>query len=55
MKSMSLWLKRKDSEGKTHFYAIPFVPFVIVALFGILIALLLPFAQAIRAWLSAVH
>jgi hypothetical protein len=49
---MSLWLKRKDKDGKTHIYAIPFAPFIFIALMGILVALLLPLVQAIRAWLG---
>ena len=49
---MSLWLKRKDKEGRTHFYAIPFAPTVIFAFVVILIVFLMSSLQAIRAWLG---
>jgi hypothetical protein len=45
---MSLWLKRKDKEGRTHIYAVPIAPTVIFAMIGILIALLIPVLQFIR-------
>jgi hypothetical protein len=48
---MSLWLKRKDKDGKTHIYALP-NPLILIPLLAILIGLLLPIVQAIRAWLG---
>ena len=51
---MSLWLKRKHQDGKTYVYAVPFAPLLLLALFGLLVAVLLPVIQAIRAWM-AVH
>lgn len=47
---MSLWLQRKEKDGKTHLYAVPFVPLIIIPLIGLLVALLLPVIQAIRVW-----
>ena len=48
---MSLWLQRKDKDGKTHIYAVaPIIPWIIILLIGISLALLLPVIQAIRAW-----
>jgi hypothetical protein len=49
---MSLWLQHKDKDGKTHLYAVPFVPWLILPILGISIALLLPVVQAVRAWLG---
>ena len=39
--AMSLWLKRKEKDGKTYLYAFPFVPLIIITVIGILVALLL--------------
>ena len=49
---MSLWLKRKDKDGRTYIYAVPLAPLVILPLFGVLVAVLLPLIQAINGWLS---
>jgi hypothetical protein len=49
---MSLWLQLKGKDSKTHIYAVPLLPLLIVPLIGISIALLLPIIQAIRAWLG---
>jgi len=48
---MSLWFRRKDKDGKTHLYAVPFAPWFLLPIIGISIALLLPIVQAIREWL----
>jgi hypothetical protein len=50
--SVSLWLKRKDKDGKTHIYAIPFAPLIIIAFIGLLVALLLALLQTVGAWLG---
>ena len=49
---MSLWLQRKDANGGTHYFAVPCAPLAILAIVGILVALLLPAIQAVRAWLG---
>jgi type II secretory pathway component PulF len=52
---MSLWIRRKDEDGKTHFFAILFAPWIILiimAVIGIFLALLLPIFQAIKQWLG---
>ena len=52
---MSLRIRRKDEDGKTHFCAVLFAPWIIliiVAVIGICISLLLPIVQAIRQWLG---
>ena len=46
---MSLWLKRKDKDGKTYLLRVPLAPLVILPLFGVLVAVLLPLIQAINA------
>lgn len=51
VQAMSLWLRRKDKDGKTRLYALPFSHFII-AIIGIMVALLLPLIQAVRTWLS---
>jgi hypothetical protein len=50
---MSLWINRKDKDGKTHMYAIPFAPTLIIAVIGVLVALLLPAIQALKMWLRS--
>jgi hypothetical protein len=50
--TMSLWLQRKDKDGKTYMYAVPFAPMVVVAFLGVLLALLVPILHAVRAWLA---
>jgi hypothetical protein len=50
--TMSLWLQRKNKDGKTYIYAVPFAPMVVIAFFGALVAILLPIVQAVRAWLG---
>jgi hypothetical protein len=49
---MSLWFRRKDKKGRTPLYAVPFAPFVLVALVGMVFAMLLPIVQALRAWIG---
>ena len=49
---MSLWLKRKDKDGKTYLYAVPLAPLVILPLIGVLVGVLLPLIQAINGWLG---
>ena len=44
---MSLWLHRKDPEGRTHYIASGAIGFILPIL-GILLALLLPLIQACR-------
>jgi hypothetical protein len=48
VKAMSLWMQRKDSDGKTHIDVIPFAPIVVVAFAGVLIAVLLPIMSTVR-------
>jgi len=52
---MSLWLRRKDEEGRTHYIASGASGFILLllspALLGMLIALLLPLVQSCRAGL----
>lgn len=36
---MSLWLRRRDSEGHVHYYAVPFDPLALIAIVGVLVGL----------------
>ena len=45
---MSLWIRRRDADGKLHQYAIPFDPMAFVAIVGILMGLTLSFVIAFR-------
>jgi hypothetical protein len=47
---MSLWLRRKDAEGRTHYIASGAWGLfaLLVTILGILIAVLLPLIQACR-------
>ena len=45
---MSLRLRRRDTEGNVHHYAIPFDPLALIALVGIVMGLLLPLFFAFR-------
>lgn len=45
---MSLWIRRREADGRFHHYAIPFSPFAIVIAVGILVGFFLPLILAIR-------
>ena len=45
---MSLWIRRRDADGKFHQYAIPFDPLAFIAIVGISIGLTLSFVFAFR-------
>ena len=45
---MSLWIRRRDADGKLHQYAIPFDPLALIAGVGISIGFLLSFLFAFR-------
>ena len=50
---MSLWLRRKDPEGRIHIIStdIVVVAFALVPLIvGVLLAMLLPWLQWLRSW-----
>ena len=44
---MSLWIRRKDEDGKTNLYSVSFPLWIILPVIGISIALLLPIVHAI--------
>lgn len=45
---MSLWFRTRDKYGTVRHVAVPFDPFVFIAMVGICVALLLPFIQMFR-------
>jgi hypothetical protein len=54
---MSLWLRRRDSEGNVHYYAIPFDPLAFIAVVGVGLGLSFPLIIALhdftpRQWLG---
>jgi hypothetical protein len=48
---MSFWWQRNEN-GNTHYYAFPFAPMVLLIILGIVVAMILPAIQAVRAWFS---
>ena len=48
---MSIGFFRKGADGKRHYYSVSVPLFPVLALLGILIAILLPLLQALRVWL----
>ncbi len=50
---MSLWLRRKDEEGRTHYVTSGWIVLILLAptILGFLIALLLMLVQSCRAGL----
>ena len=47
---MSLWLHRKDPEGRTHYIASSAIVLLAIPILGILIAAILPLVQSCRVW-----
>lgn len=45
---MSLWVRRRDADGKSHQYAIPFDPLVLMGIIGISIGFTLSLVLAFR-------
>ena len=53
--AVSLWLRRKDPEGRIHIISTDIVgiAFALIVVFvGILLALLLPWVQWFRSWIQ---
>jgi hypothetical protein len=50
---MSLWLRRKDPDGRTYYIASGAWGFILLipAILGFLIAAILPLVQSCRVWL----
>lgn len=46
---MSLWFRRKDKQGRVHLYGIDISYLVVVAIFGVAFAFLLPLLQWLRS------
>jgi hypothetical protein len=42
---MSFWFRRKDKQGRVHYYSVNVSVMVVIAVVGILIALPLPVLQ----------
>ena len=54
---MSLWLRRRDSKGNVHYYAIPFDPLAFITAVGVVMGLSLPLILVLhdftpRQWLG---
>ena len=49
-REMSLWIRHKTSDGKTHYNAVPFAPLAVVAMVGLLVAIILSALQAVAIW-----
>ena len=45
---MSLWLRRRDADGKIHHYAIPFDPLALIGFVGIAVGFSLPIILAFQ-------
>lgn len=48
---MSFWFRRRDKEGRVHWYAVDVPLLVVITLIGIVTALLLSLVAWLRAWL----
>jgi len=44
---MSLWLRRKSKQGRVHHYSVSF-PLTVIAVIGVLMAILFPLLQWLR-------
>jgi len=45
---MSFWFRKRDKEGRVHYFSVT-IPFLVaVVLFGILVAFFLPWLQWLR-------
>ncbi len=52
---MSFWFRRKDPDGRIHIVSTEIVGLVLllaVAIVGVLLAILLPWAQWLRSWIQ---
>ena len=45
---MSFWLRRKDKQGRVHWYLVGVPWLVAIAVLGIILALILPILQWVR-------
>lgn len=49
---MSLWFERKGKDGKRHLYSVPFDPLILIAVFGVCLAMLLTLTQAVWSFVA---
>ena len=45
---MSFWFRRKDEQGRLHYFSVTIPLIVVVAILGLLLAFFLPLLQRLR-------
>jgi hypothetical protein len=49
---MSFWFRRKDKQGRLHYFSVTIPLLVVVVVFGVLLAYLMPAMQWLRQYLK---